>query len=411
MPSALEKLVKILKLEQDQGYKNTAVIGGLGAFSEQWTPNAHRQARIEMHHLLVDDLSQLMEAYADIDDKTARRDTVAYMLDRIMMRVTDPREDFTPRHNWNDTDTDAPPPKPAAKPKSTPPPRKRASSPAPQPPTPTVPSDLPPEPRLERPPRQDRPFLEPDEAADIMRGLASPITVVKGVGEKMAEKLGRLGIERVEDMLYYLPNRYDDYTKLLPLYKLKPEMVTTVVGTVRGSHIRAGSGGRKDFAYNLDDGTGQLLVTCFGQRWLRNKIRDGHQLVLSGKVTIYQDKLQMTNPEWEPLESDNLKARGIVPVYGLTEGLKRPSLTWHDGGYRRILGRPPAGLRARTRPGAQRPGRHRLDATKFALSRRLGSSTPRPPPLHLRRTTAHAAWDAWQSARVAVRTRRPHPGR
>ncbi len=183
MPSALEKLVKILKLEQDQGYKNTAVIGGLGAFSEQWTPNAHQQARIEMHHLMVDDLSQLMEAYADIDDKTARRDTVAYMLDRIMMRITEPREDFTPRYDWDKSRGDVPPVKRSAKPQSAPPPRKRASSPAPQPPTPTVPSDLPPEPRLERPPRQDRPFLEPDEAADIMRGLASPITVVKGVGE------------------------------------------------------------------------------------------------------------------------------------------------------------------------------------------------------------------------------------
>ena len=329
MPSALEKLVKILKLEQNQGYKNTAVIGGLGAFSEQWTPNAHKQARIEMHHLLVDDLSQLMETYADIDGKTERHEIVSYMLDRIMMRVTDPREDFTPRHNWEASGSEdarkSQPPEKRPSPQKSPPPRRASpainggSSSSPMPPI--VNDDLPPEPRLERPPRQPRPTLDPIEAEDVMRGLASPVTVVKGVGGKMAEKLERLGIELVEDMLYYLPARYDDYTRLLPLYKLKPETVTTVVGTVRGSHIRAGSGGRKDFVYTLEDGTGELLVTCFGQRWLRNKIRDGHQLVLSGKVTVYRDKLQMSNPEWEPLESDNLKARGIVPVYRLTEGL------------------------------------------------------------------------------------------
>ena len=331
MPSALEKLVKILKLERNQGFKNKAVIGGLGAFSEKWTPEAHQQARIEMHHLLVDDLAQLMEGYDGIGGEMKRQETVSYMLDRIMMRIEQPREDFQPRYNWQKTERKKSRKPPRRKPEKrsrrapSKPKRRTKSKPTyddrPLPPAPPAENDLPPEPRLERPPRQPRPAMDMDEAADVMRGLAAEITVVKGIGSKMAEKLARLNIERVEDMLYYLPTRYDDYTRLLPLYKLTPNTVTTVVGTVRGSHIRAGGGGRKDFAYTLDDGTGEMLVTCFGQRWLRNKIRDGHQLVLSGKVTQYRGKLQMTNPEWEPLESDNLKARGIVPVYRLTEGL------------------------------------------------------------------------------------------
>ena len=55
MPSALETLVKILKLEREQGCKNSAVIGGLAAFSEKWSQDAHTQARKPEHHLLVDE--------------------------------------------------------------------------------------------------------------------------------------------------------------------------------------------------------------------------------------------------------------------------------------------------------------------------------------------------------------------
>ncbi len=365
MPSALETLVKILKLEQDQGYRDTAVIGGLGAFARKWTPDAHRQARIEQHHLMVDDLSQLMETYAEIDNKADRHDVVSYMLDRIMMRVTEPRQDFKPRQDWSQVvegqNGEAPSPtqeeRRAAKvrKRDTKPEGKRALRREAAPPgkgkrleekqntsksstmlqdtssldddfdTPyngnRVQMDLPPEPRLERPPRKPRRPQDPDAAADVMRGLRSPVTSIKGIGKKMGETLSKLHIQAVEDMLFYLPRRYDDYTRLLPIARLQPEANTTVIGTVRGSHIRAGANGRKDFAFDLDDGSGQLGVICFGQQWLRNKIRDGHQLVLSGKVTAYRNRLQMSNPEWEPLESDNLRARGIVPVYGLTAGL------------------------------------------------------------------------------------------
>ena len=368
MPSALEKLVKVLKLEQDQGYEDTAVIGGLKAFAKNWTPNAHKQARIEIHHVLVDELSQIMEDYENLASATERLETVSYMLDRITMRLKEPRKGYQPREDWSqyvedDNQPEKPPDQTSRRDKrqvNTPKKRESKARIQKQPrkatqreavksrrqdnnttsngqswddtaidtddefntPTPgRVELDLPPELRLERPPRRPRREMAPEEAADVMRGLESPVTVVKGVGKKLAETLENIAIHTLEDLLFYLPRRYDDYTRLLPLHKLVPESVVTVIGAVRGPHVRAGRGGRKDFAFTLDDGTGSLLVVCFGQEWLRNKIREGHQLVLSGKVTIYRNTLQITNPEWEPLESDNLRARGIVPVYGLTKGL------------------------------------------------------------------------------------------
>ena len=86
MPSALETLVKILKLEREQGFKNTAVIGGLTGFSENWSVDAHRQARKPEHHALADELVSTLRAY-DAADDAARQQSVGVMLDRILNRV------------------------------------------------------------------------------------------------------------------------------------------------------------------------------------------------------------------------------------------------------------------------------------------------------------------------------------
>src|SRR5579871_2337952 len=92
MPSALETLVKILKLEREQGYKNTAVIGGLGAYSDKWKNDAHAQARRPEHHILVDELFDILSAYEAIPTKEDRAVKINYMLDRITGRVPPPPE-------------------------------------------------------------------------------------------------------------------------------------------------------------------------------------------------------------------------------------------------------------------------------------------------------------------------------
>jgi ATP-dependent DNA helicase RecG len=345
MPSALETLVKILKLERDQGYKDTAVIGGLAAFAKGWVQQAHQQARKEEHHLLVDDISQLMEGYAQIESDTERHEVIGYMLDRVMKRRKAPRDDFQPRHNWDQyvsADNQS------TSKRKAPPPAKSGGRGPKRGPSPSLPSnntntalevefeeivaqpqmDLPPEPRLQSPPRRPRPALGAAEQADLLRGLTAPVTKIKGIGKSMGEKLARLKtgynkpVETVNDMLAYYPVRYDDYTKMLPIARLEPDSVVTVIGAIRSPHLRR----NRDFAFQLDDGSAQLDVIMFGQKWLRTKVRNGDQVVLSGKVTLYRDRLQMANPELEPLESDNLHTRGIIPVYRLTEGLNAKRL-------------------------------------------------------------------------------------
>ncbi|MBL8156298.1 MAG: hypothetical protein JNM70_19115, partial [Anaerolineae bacterium] len=275
MPSPLETLVKILKLEREQGCRNSAVIGGLGAYSEHWSGEAHAQARKPEHHLLVDELSDQLRRYEGLEAKSDRMTAIGYMLDRIMGRVPPPPEwrarEVTPpaaapppparvespppeqSPPQAEERRAAPPPREASderrdqRPRQEPRPprdgRDRPGRPAQQrqepPRRPQRPKsdddddeggfeerdggdgfgfdsydspsrsrggksgrgrdpvelDIAPMPRLARVPRRPRPNISPEEAADILRGLSAPVTVLKGVGPGLAQHLARLGIE------------------------------------------------------------------------------------------------------------------------------------------------------------------------------------------------------------------------
>ena len=431
MPSALETLVKILKLEREQGTKNTAVIGGLAAFSEKWAQDAHTQARKPEHHLLVDELTGLLHQYETIEAKADRVISIAYMLDRITGRVPPPPEFRAPAAS-------PPPPELAAESRAAPP-QQVQNPPAPreerhdqrprredrrqpeqpraektqgdqreaqQPPSEQQPRherpdrpkphqqqgqgqqnrpqnnqnnrkpqrpprdnddddgdegggeifrergddmsydsydapvrsrggrsqqvelDIAPMPKLARVPRRPRPKISTEEASDLLRGLKQPVTVLRGVGPGMAKMLEKLGINTIGDMLYYLPRRYDDYTNLQSIAKLvpDPDKLVTIIGTVVHAEIRIGRGNRKDFFMVLDDGTARMGVTFFGRHFMIRQVKKGQQLVVSGIISMFGRQVQMSNPEWEPLETENLHTVGIVPVYSLTEGLSGRSL-------------------------------------------------------------------------------------
>ena len=331
MASALETLVKILKLEQEQGNRNTAVIGGLRNFAGNWVPEAHTQARKPEHHALVDELAALMAEYEVVGDREARRQLVKYMLDRITGRVP-PREGVAPPR-----EPEAPPGEAKAEietPPSTPPELLPAESVAREgderaeafdeetpDEAPVVVARAPARPRPGRPPLTRRAPVDLDSALATLRGLEARVTALHRVGESMAEKLGRLGIRTVGDMLFCFPRRYDDYTRMKPINRLLPGETVTIIGTVLKAKQRILSGGRKLFEITFGDGAGALTVSWFNQPWLHNRLKVGTQLVLRGKVDLYLGRPTMTNPEWELLERDLVQAGAIVPVYPLTAGL------------------------------------------------------------------------------------------
>jgi ATP-dependent DNA helicase RecG len=315
MPSALETLVKILKLEQETGYKNTAVIGGLPSFAANWEREAHQQAKRSEHHQLVDELIGHLRGYEQIEDPEQRHESVKYMLGRIMGRIPAP--------------PDLPPSPYAVEEEEEPVFEENVITPDMGDEIELVESEedfIPAEepharPVVALPRRRRRETPSAEVLAQRVAELQAPVTVLPKVGTKMAEKLGKLGINIVEDMLFTLPRRYDDYTRMRTLNHLKPGETVTVVAAVRSVTRKQGKSGQPYLLVILDDETACLQVTFFGQLWLQRQFKRGSQVVLSGEVGLFRGELMMTNPEWEMLERETLHTNRIVPVYALTKGL------------------------------------------------------------------------------------------
>ena len=149
--------------------------------------------------------------------------------------------------------------------------------------------------------------------------LDAPVTVLDGVGPRSAERLARLDIHTLGDMLYHFPRRYDDYSQLKTINRLEYGDELTVIGTVQSTSIRKLHGGKTQLVEVIvSDGTAALRVTWFNQPWITKTLKEGTQIVLAGKVEQYLGRLVMTNPEWEPVDEQNLLTSRILPVYPLT---------------------------------------------------------------------------------------------
>ncbi len=315
MKPSIEKLQKYFRLEADRGYDNRAVMGGLESMLQSWEAEARADG-------LPEDLVQAVVArlrdYGRLKPES-RGESLKGLWTRIRKQVGEDSQLV---------ETVAAKPAPEAAPEKTAPQpepvvparTEEASKPVPQPKIITKAERR--GPRAEQPkrkpaprsPRPPRPRPEGPAAA-----LDAPVTVLDGVGPKNAEKLERLGIRNLEDMLYHFPRRYDDYSHLKTIRELWYGEEVTVIGTVQSAAARPIRGGKnKLIEVIVSDGSGALRVNWFNQPWLLNTLKEDAAVVLSGKVEQYLGRLQMTNPEWELLDEEQLHTNRIVPVYPLT---------------------------------------------------------------------------------------------
>ncbi len=171
------------------------------------------------------------------------------------------------------------------------------------------------------PPPQIRPEM-PAMPTIEPAALSASVTVLPGVGPKHAETLARLNLRTLRDMLYYLPKRYDDYSRLKPINRLEYGEEVTVIGTVQSvftRNIRAGKAQVVEAV--IYDGTGAVRLTWFNQAWIGKRLRPKEHIVVSGKTDHYLGRMMISNPEWEPLEQQQLSTNRIVPVYPLTANI------------------------------------------------------------------------------------------
>ncbi len=162
----------------------------------------------------------------------------------------------------------------------------------------------------------------------MKNALKTPIRYLKGVGPKRSEELSRLGIETVEDVLYYLPARYEDRSKFTPIKDLKIGEYQTIQGEVITLSSRLARTRMPIFQIAVTDQTGIVHAIWFNQPYLKDYFRRGQKVILYGKVEKY-DKLQVVQPEYEIVaedEADSINIGRIVPVYPATTHLTQRHL-------------------------------------------------------------------------------------
>ncbi len=154
-----------------------------------------------------------------------------------------------------------------------------------------------------------------------------PITELKGVGPKMAERLLKLGILTVQDMLFHLPLRYEDRTRLYAISELSLHSHVSVEATIETSQITFGK--RRMLVCQINDGTGRLTLRFFNfTAAQKNAFSAGKIIRCFGEIRRGRVGFEMSHPEYSISDTSNEQpvATTLTPVYSTTEGLKQLSI-------------------------------------------------------------------------------------
>jgi ATP-dependent DNA helicase RecG len=309
MQPSLEKLRKFFRLEHENKYINTAIIGGLAKMLDFWEGEARADG-------VAEEVIQAVVARLRSYEKLSP-DGRAESLKGLWKRIGETYPEVGQKSKVQAQ------PQMGSQPS-------RPSRPAPES-NQSAEASLLPSQRQENQPPQNQPKPRPAapprsesvpgaKTSQTPAALNAEITVLQGVGPRHAEILTNLGMKTLGDMLYYFPRRYEDYSQLKPIKALFYGDVVTVLGTIQSVHTRPIRGGKSSIVeVVISDGTGSLRLSYFNQPWLANRFKQGDAIAVSGKIDQYLGRLVMNGPDWEPVEVENLHTARIVPIYALTE--------------------------------------------------------------------------------------------
>jgi ATP-dependent DNA helicase RecG len=154
------------------------------------------------------------------------------------------------------------------------------------------------------------------------------VTTLKGVGPALAEKLARVGLETLQDVLFHLPLRYQDRTRVTPIAALRPGGDAVVEGVVSGAEVTMGR--RRSLLVRLQDATGTLSLRFFHfSQAQKDGLKRGTHLRCYGEVRPGATGLEIYHPEYRALGADEPSGRveqSLTPIYPSTEGLTQQRL-------------------------------------------------------------------------------------
>ncbi|MFA5188481.1 MAG: ATP-dependent DNA helicase RecG [Patescibacteria group bacterium] len=161
-----------------------------------------------------------------------------------------------------------------------------------------------------------------------MYSLETPIEELTRVGKATAGRLNRLGLKTVNDLLYYWPFRYEDFSRLIAIKDLQPNQIVTIKGKIVLIENRKSHRKRMTITEALiEDETGSIKVVWFNQPYLIKNLRAGEEVFIAGTTEIKNMSLQFTSPAYEKIsDRASINTAKIVPVYPLTSNLTQKQL-------------------------------------------------------------------------------------
>ena len=159
-----------------------------------------------------------------------------------------------------------------------------------------------------------------------LQPLDAPVTSLKGVGEALRLKLTRLQVERVADLLFHLPSRYQDRTRVTPIGTLRAGHEAVVEGEVSASDVVKGR--RRSLLVRLRDGSGIISLRFFHfSPAQQQQFRPGTRVRCFGEARAGATGLELYHPEYRLLSADIPPVTDhLTPIYPTTEGLHQARL-------------------------------------------------------------------------------------
>jgi len=267
-----EPLQKILALEREKGYDDSAVFGGLNKFLNIWSEQAVESVS---NPKTLKSFRKLFKSDYTLMTVEQRKEWVAGVLDFLDELKGKPRISEKPEIK-------------KVRPRSIKRPAKSKK-------TPTTESE---------------------------KGLDLPVTAVKGISTALAGKFGKMGVKTIRDLLYFFPHRHLDYSRLKSISQLTEGEEQTIIANVWQAQ-ETSPGGRRSTEAIVGDETGNIRVVWFNQPYLAKKLTTNSKIILSGRVSLFKGRHVFQSPEWEMVESQDFVHTGrLVPVYSLTQGLR-----------------------------------------------------------------------------------------
>ena len=159
--------------------------------------------------------------------------------------------------------------------------------------------------------------------------LDDSIKNLSRINSRYWKKLEKLGIFTIRDLLSHFPFRYEDYSEIIPIARVKIGEMATIIGTIEKlKTIRSWKKRMSITEVLVSDDTGKIPVVWFNQPYLADNLAPGKEIRFSGKLSSGKKGIYFSSPAWEFSRREPTNTGRLVPIYPETEGLSSRWFRW-----------------------------------------------------------------------------------